>query len=354
MRILAFAIRRIGVSLLILVLLVLATFVMFERIPNEPAGFLVDPQHSTQAQIAEARHQLGVDRPLPERFFEYVKRLAHGDFGKSWATIGFTGSGEEFGTPVRDELLRALGTTASVVLGGMALVLLLSFPLGLVSASRPRSGVDRTSVGISLIGISTHPLVLALLLQLYVGNRWNWLPDQGYCNLVGGERLTYDGNTATTCGGPRDWAVHLILPWITFALFFIALYSRIIRVRMLAVLGEPYIRTARAKGASESRVVLRHALPNAIAPIATMTAMDIGTALGVAAYVETVYHLPGLGARMVSALALGYFDVPVLIGIVFITAVIILALNLIVDLVYAYVDPRGNTRAAVERTGRVT
>ena len=353
MRLLAVAIRRIGVSRLILVLLVLATFVMFDRIPNEPAGFLVDPQRSTQAEIAAARHQLGVDRPLPERFFEYVKRIAHGDFGRSWQTIGYTGTGEEFGTPVRDELLRALGTTASVVLGGMALVLLFSFPLGLVSAARPRSGIDRASVGVSLIGISTHPLVLALLLQLFVGNRWGWLPAQGYCNLVGGDRLIYDGNVATTCGGPREWVSHLILPWITFALFFIALYSRIIRVRMLAVLGEPFIRTARAKGASETRVVWRHALPNAIGPIATMTAMDIGTALGVAAYVETVYHLPGLGARMVSALSLGYFDVPVLIGIVFITAVIILVLNLVMDLLHATIDPRASA-ALVDRSGRVT
>jgi|tagenome__1003787_1003787.scaffolds.fasta_scaffold20971159_3 peptide/nickel transport system permease protein len=355
MHLATFAARRLGASMLILVALTFVTFAMFERIPNEPAFLLVDPKIATRAQIAKARHDLGVDRPFFTRYAEYVGRLAHGDFGRSWATIGYTGGQLQPGIPIRDELFQALGVTASVVLGGLALVLLLSLPLGIVSAARPRSAVDRGSVAVSLIGISTHPLVIALLLQLFVANRWGWLPGSGYCNLHGPDVYVTSGISSVKCGGPKDWASHLVLPWITFALFFIALYSRIIRVRMLAVLGEPYIRTARAKGASNWRVVRRHVMPNALAPIMTMTAMDIGTALGVAAYVEVVFHLPGLGARMVSALALGIFDVPVVIGIVFFTAVIILALNLVVDLVQGVIDPRAfEARRESARSGRVT
>ena len=358
--VLGFFVRRLAISIAILLALTLATFAMFEKIPNEPAGFLVDLKHATPAQVRQARHKLGADKPLPERYWLYVKRVAHGDFGKSWATVGFTSNGDELGVPVRTELWQALGVTASVVIGGVALVLLLSFPLGIVSAARPGSAVDRTAVGVSLVGLSTHPLVIALLLQLFLGDRWRLLPGRGYCNLHGTHAIPYGSagivNTQT-CGGARDWASHLLLPWVTFALFFIALYSRVIRSRMMDVLGEPYIRTARAKGAAEWRVVRKHALPNALLPIVTMTAMDIGTALGVAAYVETVFHLPGLGARIVTSIASGLFDVPVVIGIVFFTAVIILTLNLVVDLLYAVLDPRvaaGRvTMGPAARSGRV-
>ena len=354
---LGFVFRRLLISIGILLLLTLATFWMFEKIPNEPAAFLVDPQHSTQAQIKEARHQLGVDKPMPVQFAKYVDRVAHGDFGNSWQTIYFNPNGNLTGIPVRTELLRALAVTASVVLGGVALVLLISFPLGVFSAARPRSTFDRSAVGVSLIGLSTHPLVVALLLQLFLGDRWNVLPARGYCNLRGTPSSAYGMAYGQTCGGLRDWASHLLLPWLTFALFFIALYSRVIRSRMIDIMGEPFIRTARAKGAPEWRVVRKHALPNALLPIVTMTAMDIGTALGVAAYVETVYHLPGLGARIVTAIATGRFDVPVVIGIVFFTAVIILTLNLLVDLLYAILDPRVSVRdvslGPAARSGRV-
>jgi peptide/nickel transport system permease protein len=356
-RLLAFLVRRLTISLAIVLLLTLATFAMFEEIPNEPAAFLVDPQHATQAQIRQARHQLGVDKPMPVRYLHYVERLAHGDFGNSWQTIAFTANGDELGIPVRTELWQALGVTASVVVGGVALVLLLSFPLGVVSAARPRSLLDRSAVGVSLVGLSTHPLVVALLLQLFLGDRWKLLPGRGYCNLHGPPLPAYGQPVGATCGGLRDWASHLLLPWLTFALFFIALYSRVIRSRMMDILGEPFVRTARAKGASEWRVVRRHALPNALLPIVTMTAMDIGTGLGVAAYVETVYHLPGLGARIVTAIATGHFDVPVVIGIVFFTAVIILALNLLVDVLYAVLDPRVDAERVslgpAARSGRV-
>ena len=337
MAVLLFVARRLAISAVLLVALTFITFVVFFKIPSEPAQFLVDTKTATPAQIKAARHALGADRPVHVQFAKYVWRLAHGDFGRSWRTYVLTPEGVLPGQPVSRILLEAAGVTGSLVLGGAVVLLLLAIPLGVFSASRPRSLFDRTIVAVSLIGISTHPLVLALLLQLFAGNRWHLVPPSGYCPLHG--RSVVFG-PEQSCGGPVDWATHLILPWITFALFFVALYIRVVRVRMIEVLSEPYIRTARAKGASGLRVVRRHALPNSMLAIVTMIGMDIGTALGVCIYIESVYGLPGLGHRIVDSTALGILDLPLMVGVIFFSAVTILVLNLLIDLTYSLIDPR--------------
>ena len=320
MEVLLFLARRLAIAAVLLVALTFITFVIFFKVPSEPAAFLVDPKTATQAQIKAARHVLGADRPVHVQFAKYVWRLAHADFGRSWRTYYVTANGVALSTPVSRILRDAAGVTASVVLGGAALLLLLSIPLGAWSAARPRS------------------LLVALLLQLFVGFRWHVAPPSGYCPLHGHSVVVAPGQKP--CGGPVDWASHLVLPWITFALFFVALYIRVVRVRMLEVLSEPYIRTARAKGASSFRVVRRHALPNSMLAIVTMIGMDIGTALGVCIYIESVYSLPGLGHRMVDSTALGVLDMPLMVGVIFVSAVTILALNLLIDLTYSLVDPR--------------
>ncbi|HJQ75526.1 MAG TPA: ABC transporter permease [Gaiellaceae bacterium] len=338
MDVLLFLARRLAIAAVLLVVLTFVTFVIFFQIPSEPAQFLVDTKTATQAQIKEARHILGADRPVHVQFAKYVWRLAHADFGRSWRTYYVTPEGAVVGTPVSHILRDAAGVTASLVLGGAALLLLVSIPLGAWSASRPRSLLDRTVAAGSLVGISTHPLVVALLLQLFVGFRWHVAPASGYCPIHGQSVVFTPGEPP--CGGLVDWASHLVLPWITFALFFVALYIRIVRVRMIEVLSEPYIRTARAKGASSFRVVRRHALPNSMLAIVTMIGMDIGTALGVCIYIESVFNLPGLGHRMVDSTALGVLDMPLMVGVIFVSAVTILALNLLIDLTYSLVDPR--------------
>jgi peptide/nickel transport system permease protein len=339
MDVLLFLARRLAIALCLLFLLLVITFVIFFKIPSQPAGFLVDMKIATPAQVKAARHTLGADRPVHVQFAKYVWRLAHGDFGRSWQTY-YTFEGEVVpGVPVSYILRDAAGVTASLVLGGAALLLLLSIPLGAWSASRPRSLLDRTVAAGSLVGISTHPLVVALVLQLFVGFRWHVAPASGYCPLHG-HAVVSSRIGVPPCGGPVDWASHLVLPWIAFALFFVALYIRIVRVRMIEVLAEPYIRTARAKGASSFRVVRRHAMPNSMLAIVTMIGMDIGTALGVCIYIEEVFNLPGLGHRMVDSTALGILDLPLMVGVIFVSAVTILALNLLIDLTYSLVDPR--------------
>jgi peptide/nickel transport system permease protein len=347
--VIGYVLRRLGIAIVLIWIVSVVTFALYVTVPEEPAGFLVDLQHATPAQIADARHALGVDKPILTRYGDYVWRALHGDLGISWQGAGPFGN-EIQGIPVGPMLWDALRVTGSLVLGGLALMLVIAVPLGILAASRPRSWVDRLSVALGLAAISTHPLVVGLLLQLFAGTRWGTVPASGYCPLIGtgpkppplGIALPPPGE----CGGVADWASHLLLPWLTFALFFVALYMRVVRARMIEVLDEPYIQTARAKGASETQVIRGHALRNAAPPLVTMLGMDAGMAIGIAMYVESVYRLPGLGRTAV--LALGGpagIDLPVVLGVTLVAAAVVILLNLAVDLIVLVVDPR------ISRTG---
>ena len=341
-----FVLRRAAIAVVLLWILSAITFAIYLKVPADPAGFLIDIQHSSPQQIAHAHHVLGTDRPAIVQYAKYMERLLHGDFGTSWATISFF-SGSTVGSPVGPMVWRAALVTGSLLLGGFVLLLLIAVPLGTFAATRPRSLIDRLSLGLGVAAISTHPLVVGLLLQLFVGNRWKLLPPSGYCTISKPSAAEIEDvaqhaptGTPLPCGGVGHWAWHLVLPWVTFALFFVALYMRIVRARMVEVLEEPWVRTARAKGASELRVIRAHALRNAIAPVVTMLAMDAGTAIGVAMYVETVFGLPGLGRTMIRALAgLQGYDLPVILAVTLVAATAIILLNLIADLVLLTLDP---------------
>jgi peptide/nickel transport system permease protein len=341
-----YVVRRVAVAIVLLWILSVVTFVIYLKVPADPAGFLVDMQKATPAQIAHAHHVLGTDRPAVVQYGHYLWRLLHGDFGLSWQGISVD-NGTTVGRPVGHSIYKAALVTGSLALGGFALLLLVAVPLGTLAATRPRSFFDRLSLGLSVAAISTHPLVAGLVLQLFLGTKWKLLPTQGYCTvakpsraLVEQAKLTLPTGFPLPCGGVGQWAWHLLLPWLTFALFFVALYMRIVRTRMLEVLEEPWVRTARAKGASEFRVVRSHALRNAIAPVVTMTAMDAGMAIGIAMYIETVFGLPGLGRTMIGALSgnAGY-DLPMILGVTLVAAAAIITLNLIADIVLLAVDP---------------
>ncbi|HXK13855.1 MAG TPA: ABC transporter permease [Gaiellaceae bacterium] len=351
-----YVLRRVGVAIVLLWILSVVTFVIYLKVPADPAGFIVDVQHASPAQIAHAHHILGTDRPAIVQYEKYVVRLLHGDFGLSWPTVVFF-NGHVEGAAVGQIVWKAALVTGSLVLGGFVLLLLVAVPLGTFAATRPRSLFDRLSLGLSVAAISTHPLVVGLLLQLFVGNKWKLLPASGYCTIsspskaaIKNWRLFAPGGVPEPCGGAGQWAWHLLLPWLTFALFFVALYMRIVRTRMLEVLEEPWVRTARAKGASEFRVIRAHALRNAIAPIVTMTAMDAGMAIGIAMYIETVFGLPGLGRTMIRALAgLQGYDLPVILAVTLVAAAAIILLNLAADLVLLAIDPTVTRRRRLGR-----
>src|ERR1041385_1967953 len=163
-----YILRRVAIAIVLLWLLSVITFVIYLKVPQDPAGFLVDIQHASPAQIAQAHHVLGTDKPALVQYEKYVSRLLHGDMGVSWPTVVFF-SGHVEGAPVGHMVWQALLVTASLTIGGFVLLMLIAVPLGTFVATRPRSVVDRLSLGFSVAAISTHPLVVGLLLQLFVG-----------------------------------------------------------------------------------------------------------------------------------------------------------------------------------------
>lgn len=327
-----YIVRRLLSGLVMILLLTFLTYLVFEVIPVDPACLRVacgPNTHSTDADLRAADHTLGVDRPVVYQYGRFVWRFVrHGSLGTTW--IGEASVNHTIGA--------ALPITASIVVGGVLLLLLLAVPLGCVAALRPRSVADRGVLAFAIVGIAVHPFVLAYVFGRIFGPDIG-LPSGGYCALT---------SSASGCGGPFDWAKHLLLPWICFSLFFLPLYVRMIRVRLLETLGEQYVVTARAKGASERRVVVGHVLRNAIAPVLPMAAADAGTALTAAIYIEVVFAMPGLGREAVFALggASGGYDRPLVVGIVLTVATFVVLLTVASDIGTAWLDPRVRMQAS--------
>ncbi|MBA3841474.1 MAG: ABC transporter permease [Actinobacteria bacterium] len=351
-----FILRGASVSAALLLALTLATFVIFFRIPADPANFLLrDPQRATDAERAAARRALGIDQSVALQYLRYLKRLSRGDLGYSWAGAQVGINGQASGIPVRPKIEAAAKVTGSLALGGALCLVILAIPLGLATGAKPRSKLDRFAGATSVLGVSLHPLLLGIGLQIAFTQWLHVLPQRSYCSPFGRSYSSSpDGLSLTSCGGVASWADHLLLPWITFALFFVALYARTTRSRVEELLREPWAQVARAKGMSEPRLLLRHILPNAAPQIISMLAMDLGLAVGLAIYVETVFGLPGLGKLLLDSLQGNEgFDLPVICGIVLTTGTAIILSNLLADLAAAWIDPRlRNSRTLAHRQSR--
>jgi peptide/nickel transport system permease protein len=233
---------------------------------------------------------------------------------------------------VRGLIKQEAPITMSLVFGGAVFWLALSIPVGILSALRPRSILDRSAMIFVLIGISAHPVWIGLILAYVFGFRLGWTPIANYCPLVPSHSL------GTPCSGPVQWAEHMILPWMTFMLLFAALYVRLIRATVMETMSEDYVRTARAKGAPNRRVLVQHVLRNSMLPVVTILGMDLGLALGGAIFTETIFSLHGLGAQLVTS-AQGD-DLPVVVGILVFACCAVIVFNFIVDVAYAWLDPR--------------
>jgi len=268
------------------------------------------------------RHYLHLDQPIWKQYVLFLWSLVgHGSLGYSFVNR----------QPVNAIVGRDAPVTASLVFGGAVFWLALSIPVGILSALRPRSLLDRLSMTFVLVGISAHPVWIGLILSYVFGYKLGLTPIAGYCNFFGGE-------AGSTCSGPIQWAYHLILPWITFMVLFAALYVRLVRANVMETMNEDYVRTARAKGASERRVMIHHVLRNSMLPIVTILGMDIGLALGGAVFTETIFQLPGLGREVITAY--NNNDLPLITGVVVFATIAIIIFNLIVDIAYAFLDPR--------------
>lgn len=316
-----FLIRRLLWAAVLLLCVTLITYVLFFLVPADPAR-LAAGKSATAEDVARVSKSLGLDRPVYEQYGLFLKRLVlEQSLGRSYVNR----------RSVNEMILEAAPVTAALVLGGAILWMLIALPVGILSALRPRSLMDRSAMIFVLVGISAPVVWIGLLLQYFVGFRLGWLPNAGYCDVV-------NPPEGASCGGPWDWVTHMILPWITFAVLFAASYARMVRANVMDTLGEDYVRTARAKGAPENVVVRHHVLRNALLPVVTMLGLDIGVALGGAIFTEAIFNLPGLGRLALTSV--NTLDLPTVQGVVVFATFAIIIISLTVDVLYAYIDPR--------------
>jgi peptide/nickel transport system permease protein len=297
----------------------LFTYVIFFLLPSGDPATRFAGRVPTEETLAEVRRQFGLDKPWYQQYGIFVKNVVAGD------EYGWPGLGFSFDTrsPVKDELFERAPRTLSLIVGAAILWLILGVAIGVVSALKPRSIFDRFAMGFALFGVSA-PVFWLGLIGLYVfWQKLGWLPGTGYVNLS---------------ESPGDWFLHLVLPWCVLALLYAAFYARITRGSLMDTMGEDYIRTARAKGLSERKVVFKHGLRSSLTPVVTMFGMDIALLVGGAVITETVFNIQGLGAWAVSSTF--QQDLPAVMGVVVVAAFAVAIMNLLVDVVYAWLDPR--------------
>jgi peptide/nickel transport system permease protein len=284
----------------------LITFALAFMVPADPARLYAGP-HATLATIHNIRHQLGLDRPLPVQYLDYLWRLLRLDLGTSY----------QFHIPVLQAIWDRVPATAELALAGVFFELLIGVPIGLLAAMRPHGVVDRASTGITLLGLSTPPFVLSYLLIFLVWFKLGLFESGGY-------------------GDPLP--LYLFLPALALGVSGAAFYARLLRTTLLDILRADFIRVARAKGLARWRVVLRHAFPNAFNVLLTQLGLDIGFFLSGVLLIEVPFSWPGIGRQAWEAIT--NLDVPLVMGTVLFGAVAILLANLVVDVLYAFLDPR--------------
>jgi peptide/nickel transport system permease protein len=312
-----FLVRRLALGVLVLWLITVAVFALFFIAPNDVARTLAGRQ-ATPETVALISHRLGLDQPVWKQYTDFIWKALHGDLGYDYYHQ----------VPVTEILGAALPITLSVVVGGAVIWLVLGVTNGVVSAVRPRSFVDRSLTAFSLFFYSMPTFLLGLLLLYFFYFRLT----------LSGVAVFPPGGYAAFSEGVGPWFLHMVLPWLTLALVSAATYTRLTRASMLDVLGEDYVRTARSKGIGEGRVVVRHALRAALTPVVTQFGIDVGALLGGVVVTETVFSLPGLGKTAIDAI--NQQDLPVIIGIVLFASAAVVVANIVVDIVYAVLDPR--------------
>ena len=304
---LQFALRRLGIAVLTVAVAAVATFFMVRLAPGDPIVILIG-EYATEEQIAAARLEFGLDRPLWEQLAFYVWKAVRLDFGESISQ----------GVPVAQLVLGRMPETLLLAMVTMALVLLVSIPLGLVSAVRQGEALDRAATGGAFVALSLPDFWVGIVLILVFARWLHLLPSAG---IVGPSSLT--------------------LPAVTLALPLAALNLRLMRNETLNVLRAPYVTLARSRGLPEPAVLRRHVLRNAVIPALTVMGVQFGKLLGGAAIVETVFAWPGLGELLVRSI--NGRDYPVVQGCIIVITVMVVFANLVVDLAYRRIDPRFRT-----------
>ncbi len=318
-----YILRRLLWTVVVVLVVTLITFVIFYVLPSGDPALRFAGKEPTPQVLAQVREDLGLNHNVAIQYLLYLKRLVVGDrYG--WPGLGFSYSS---GAAIAPQLWQRAQITIQLVLGAAVMWILIGIPVGVYSALKPRSAFDRSSLFIGLVFISTPVFWFGLLLLWVFWSTLGWLPGTGY--------VAFSDN-------PVQWAGHLFLPWLVLALPFAAVYARIVRSNMLDTLGEDYIRTARAKGLPERRVVAHHALRASVVPIVTLLAVDVATLIGGTVVVERIFNLQGLGSWVLDG-ALNQ-DLPVTLAVTLVATVAVCLLSLCADVIYAYLDPRVRPR----------
>ena len=303
------ALRRLGWMIAVVWFVVTATFAATTAIPADPAKALLGP-HATAEALDRVRAHYCLDRGVVGRYACWLARVAHGDLGESYRS--------------RRAVTAILGDrvwpTVQLALAAIVLSLVIGVPLGVIGALRRGRWPDHAAHLIGLIGQSAPAFFVGAVLLYVVAYRWGWLPIGGY-GAPGWDRLA-----------------HLVLPATTLAAVGVAYYARVVRSELIDVLDEDYVRTARAKGLPERRVIGRHALRNALGPLVTLIGLDLGALLGAAVVTEVIFAWPGLGRELTQAILEA--DLPLIVGVVLVSGVAIAVANLLADLVQLWLDPR--------------
>jgi peptide/nickel transport system permease protein len=304
--------RRLLATIPVLAIVAVLVFLLLRLTPGDPASILAGDAANTE-QIAQIRAGLGLDRPVTVQFAIWLGNMLSGDLGESFY----------YKTKVTTLIGQRIEPTISLAALTIMIAVLVAVPLGVLAAWRSGGWFDRALMGFAVMGFSVPVFVLAYILIWIVSLKLGWLPVQGYRRIADGF-------------GP--WLQHLILPSITLSVVYIALIARVTRAAVLETLGEDYIRTARAKGLREARVLVRHALANAAVPIATIIGIGIALLIGGVVVTESVYAIPGLGRLTVDAVLAR--DFPTIQGVILLFSLFYVLINLLVDLSYVIFDPR--------------
>jgi len=327
MTMLRFLSTRLLGMLIVLVVVATVTYAVFYLLPTNPAQ-LACGRPCTPDNLARAEAFMGTDLPWWRQLWEFLsgivtgRSFGHGDAAVLCAAPCFGYSFQQ-NASVTDLIVSRFPVSASIAIGAAILWLVAGVAGGVVSALKRGTWIDRTVMTVAIAGVSAPSYLVGLLAILIFGFTLGWLPTGGYVPF------TED---------PVQWFVHLVLPWCTLAFISAAIYARLTRGQMIEQMGEDYIRTARAKGLTEGRVVTRHGLRNAIIPVVTIFGLDLGALLGGTVITEKVFSMQGLGALLIDAVH--QLDLQLVVGFTLFAAFLIVVANFVVDLLYVFVDPR--------------
>jgi peptide/nickel transport system permease protein len=327
--------RRLALSLVVLVIVSVSTFAMAHAVPGSPVDVLLGERQAGNPEMRKSiEHKWGFDKPLPVQFAYYVKNLFRGDLGTSVSTR----------RPVTQDLEQFVPGTIELTLSAMLYSILAGFPLGLIAAIRFNRWPDHLSRFLALLGTSIPVFWLGLLFLYVFFFRLHWLPGPGQLDVGMKKPPRVTGLVTVDSVLAGNWKAfwsalrHLILPSIVLGSYAMGIVARMLRSSLLAAMGDDYVRTARAKGLSEKNVVITHALRNALIPTITVLGLTFASLLAGAVLTETIFSWPGIGRYSVQAAL--KLDYPGLFGVTLVVALAYVLVNLVVDVIYGFLDPR--------------